>query len=207
MGKQKQPIVIIGEGPTEFYYFNSLKDRFRGLQIEPTIPKHSNLKELEAKIAECIAKGYAKIYCVVDMDNKVEGSEREQYLRLKSRYAQPISKPKRGIYCEVKFFETHRCTELFFLYYFAYTSKPYASQELLLRELQDYCHYEKRLEFFRKCKGLHSYFEKMQGNLDNAISHANRSCLAVEVGERQYTYSQLGEMIETIMEERRESGK
>lgn len=52
MGKQRQTALILGEGPTEFFYFKSLCDVFKRLTIKPDYPKHTNIKELEAKIAE-----------------------------------------------------------------------------------------------------------------------------------------------------------
>ena len=118
MARQRNTILILGEGPTEFYYFKSLGDVFRGLTVKPDYPKHTNLNELKAKIAEGIREGYSHIFCVVDMDTKCNDAERKQYQQLKDRYAKPVDKPSKGIHCEVRFFETHRCTELFFLYYF-----------------------------------------------------------------------------------------
>lgn len=41
------------------------------------------------------------------------------------------------------FFETHLCTELFFLYHFRYTSKMYHEQELLLKNLNQCREYRK----------------------------------------------------------------
>lgn len=200
MGKQKQPIMIIGEGITEFYYFNSLKDRFRDIQIEPTFPKHStSIKELGNKIEEGIVNGYAKIYCVIDMDNKEKDKEKVQYLNLKQKYSKPIDKPKKGIHCEIKFFETHRCTELFFLYYFAYTSKPYENQEDLIKDINTYCEYKKEMAFFKKGKGLHSYLEKKGGSIDTAMANAERSCKEKTQTERNYTYTELGEMINCLI--------
>jgi hypothetical protein len=117
MGKLSQTMVIIGEGPTEYYYFNSLKDRFRGIQFEPKMPKHTSMREL---------------------------------------------------------------------------------QELLIKELNTHCFYEKRIEFFRKSKVLHSYFEKNNGSLDKAIANALRSCSDVEKGNRDYTFSQLGKLIHAL---------
>lgn len=55
--------------------------------------------------------GYSYIFCIIDMDTKENDPERTQYLKLKTKYAKPISKPKKGIHCNVEFFETHRCTE------------------------------------------------------------------------------------------------
>lgn len=50
MGKLKHSILILGEGPTEFYYFNSLRDVVKGLTVKPDYPKHTSIKELEEKI-------------------------------------------------------------------------------------------------------------------------------------------------------------
>ena len=135
MGKLRQTALIWGEGPTEFFYFKSLCDVFKRVTIKPDYPKHTNLKELEAKIEEGIALGYNHIFCIIDMDTKDKEPEHSQYQKLKARYANPINKPRKGIYCEVEFFETHRCTELFFLYYFRYTSRPYEDQESLQKDL------------------------------------------------------------------------
>lgn len=35
MGRQHKTTLILGEGPTEFYYFKSLSDVFKGLTIKP----------------------------------------------------------------------------------------------------------------------------------------------------------------------------
>lgn len=163
MGKLRQTALVLGEGPTEFFYFKSLCDVFKRLTIKPDYPKHTNLKELEAKITEGIALGYNNIFCIIDMDTKDREPERTQYERLKAKYAKPVNKPKKGIFCRVEFFETHRCTELFFLYYFRYTSRPYEGQEALLKDLNQCVEYRKSTDFFLKCKGLHGYFERNGG--------------------------------------------
>ena len=43
MGKQRQTALILGEGPTEFFYFKSLCDVFKRLTIKPDYPKHTNI--------------------------------------------------------------------------------------------------------------------------------------------------------------------
>ena len=173
MGKLRQTALVLGEGPTEFYYFKSLCDVFKRLTIKPDSPKHTNLAELDSKIKEGVDSGNNRIFCIIDMDTKDKEPELSQFQKLKKKYAEPISKPKKGIYCKVEFFETHRCTELFFLYYFRYTSRPYENQEQLLNDLNQCVVYKKANEFFRK--GLHSYFERNNGSLDNAVANAERS--------------------------------
>ena len=196
MGKQRNTILVLGEGPTEFYYLKSLSDVYKGLTIKPDYPKHTNLTELEAKIEEGVRLGYRYIFCVIDMDNKGEEPERTRYKKLKRKYVNPVRKPKYGIYSEVFFFETHLCTELFFKYYFSYTSRSYKDQPELLADLNQHCEYQKTEEFFKKCKGLHSYFEKHGGILTQAIANANRSIEEKKRDTRDYTYSELGQMFE-----------
>ena len=198
MGKLRQATLILGEGPTEFFFFKSLCDVFKRLTIKPDYPKHTNLKDLEAKIAEGVAMGYNHIFCIIDMDTKNEEPERSQYQKLRAKYAKPINKPKKGIFCEVEFFETHRCTELFFLYYFHYKARPYDTQEALLKDLNRCVEYHKTIEFFVKCRGLHSYFERNGGSLDAAITNADRSMLEKQSTGRDYSYSELGKLMRLL---------
>lgn len=198
MGKLRQATLILGEGPTEFFYFKSLCDVFKRLTIKPDYPKHTSIKELDLKIAEGMAMGYSHIFCVIDMDTKNIEPERSQYQKLKAKYAKPINKPKKGIYCKVEFFETHRCTELFFLYYFRYTSRSYEEQESLIKDLNKFVEYQKTTDFFIKSKGLHSYFERHGGNLVQAIANANRSMDEKLSSGRDYTYSELGRLMREL---------
>ena len=200
MGKQRQTALVLGEGPTEFFYFKSLCDVVKRLTIKPDYPKHTNLKELEAKIEEGIAMGYSHFFCIIDMDTKDKEPELSQYKRLKAKYAQPVNKPKKGIYCKVEFFETHRCTELFFLYYFRYTSRPYEEQDALLKDLNQCVEYQKTIDFFIKSKGLHSYFERNGGSLVSATANANHSMEEKHTNGRDYTYSELGKLIKRLEE-------
>lgn len=198
MGKQRQTALILGEGPTEFYYFKSLCDVYKNITIKPDYPKHTSIKELELKIEEGVTMGYDHIFCIIDMDTKDKEPERTQYAKLKAKYAKPINKPKKGIYCEVEFFETHLCTELFFLYYFRYTSRPYADQEALIKDLNRDVAYQKTTDFFIKCKGLHSYFERNGGSMATAISNADQSMDEKKASEKDYTFSELGRLIEEL---------
>ena len=198
MGKLRQTALILGEGPTEFFYFKSLCDIFKNLTIKPDYPKHTSMKELEAKIADGVAMGYSHIFCIVDMDTKDVEPERSQYQKLKMKYAKPVAKPNKGIHCKVEFFETHRCTELFFLYYFRYTSRLYETQEPLLKDLNQCIAYQKTADFFIKTKGLHGYFERNGGSLEKAVANANRSMEEKQKNARDYTYSELGRLISAL---------
>ena len=132
MGQQRKTTIIIGEGPTEFYYLNSLKDRFRVLQhIKPDSPKNTSLRELQRSIESSIQMGYSQVFCLIDMDTKKKDAKSmAEYQRLKKKYHNAhIIKKRSGIDCQIRFYETERCTELFFVYYFKYTTQKFQTSD------------------------------------------------------------------------------
>ena len=58
--------------------------------------------------------------------------------------------------------------------------------------------YKKTIDFFIKTKGLHSYFERNGGSLEKAVTNANRSMEEKQADGRDYTYSELGRLIEAL---------
>ena len=193
----KNSFIIIGEGPTEYFFLNSLKDEFRSLQnIDPRYPKHTSIKELEQKIKDAIENNYNHIYCMIDLDNKKEGKNKTDYINLKNKYhGKHIFRPKKGIDCRIEFFETERCTELFFLYYFKYTTKLYNHSNEVEADLSKECGYMKTTEFFRK-HPLHQFFTQQGGSIYDAISNAEKSMDTAE--DRGYTFSELGRMFKML---------
>lgn len=200
MGKQRNTTIIIGEGPTEFYYLNSLKDEFRILQhIKPDSPKNTSLRELQRSIENSIQMGYSQVFCLIDMDTKKKDAKSmAEYQRLKKKYHNAhIVKKRSGIDCQIRFYETERCTELFFIYYFKYTTQKFQTSEDVEVLLNKICGYDKTLKFFRG-HPLHQFFEKQGGNFVNAIANANRSLVDVRNGNRDYTYSEIGSMFNDL---------
>lgn len=200
MGKQRNTTIIIGEGPTEFYYLNSLKDEFRILQhIKPDSPKNTSLRELQRSIESSIQMGYSQVFCLIDMDTKKKDAKSmAEYQRLKKKYHNAhIIKKRSGIDCQIRFYETERCTELFFVYYFKYTTQKFQTSDDVESLLNKICGYDKTLKFFRG-HPLHQFFEKQGGNFVNAIANANRSLFDVRNGNRDYTYSEIGSMFNDL---------
>ncbi len=197
---KRQTTVIIGEGPTEFFYLNSLKDEFRQLQsIKPDTPKNTSLRELERSIESAISMGYNRIFCLIDMDNKnKDATSHTDYVNLKRKYhGKKVANEKKGINYEVRFFETDRCTELFFLYYFRYAGQNYNDSKCIEDELCRICGYEKTQRFF-KAHPLHQFFQKKGGQLAKAIENALKSEKSVNNGERDHTYSEIGSMFKEL---------
>jgi len=50
IGRLHKTTLTLGEGPTEFFYFKSLNDVFKGVTIKSDYPKKTNTKRLEFKI-------------------------------------------------------------------------------------------------------------------------------------------------------------
>ena len=88
--------------------------------------------------------------------------------------------------------------ELFFFYYFQYSSRQYENQESLIKDLNKCVKYEKAEKFFRKNEGLHSYFERNGGSLKKAIANAEKSMKEKEKNDRDYTYSELGRLMKAL---------
>lgn len=205
MGNIQQTTLVLGEGITEFYFLNSLKDDYKILKsIKPDYPKNSNLEELECEIEKAI-RDYQRVFCVIDMDNKKEGEEHRKYMELKKKYHQKhFVDDQKGVDCIVRFYETDRCTELFFLYYFSYTTKSFFSYDDVEKALHKFCEYEKRIKFFQK-HPLHPYFKKMGGSMDNAIKNAQQSKKYKDKTDSDCSYSELGEMFDELINGKEEA--
>lgn len=171
-------IAVIGEGPTEQYYLLSIQ----GLMPANVYPKvvKDGMAYLTAKIEECIADGYDKIYCLIDMDNKSGKKEKAEYNAFLKRYSgKKIHNKQTGEETEIIIIENHPCMEIWFYYYFRLTTGLYSSYENinpLKPELRKFLpEYEKRIEFFKKCGGLHQYLTTKGGSIENAIKNSEIS--------------------------------
>jgi hypothetical protein len=199
MGSIRQTTLILGEGITEFFFLHSLKDDYSELKsVKPDYPKNTNLEELEIEIQKAI-RDFNRVFCIIDMDNKQDGKERQKYLELKKKYHNKhFEEEKKGIDCLVRFFETDRCTELFFLYYFSYTTKKFQSYDALEKELNTHCKYEKTIKFC-KAHPLHPYFKKKGGSLDTAIKNAKKSRKYKNETNSDISFSELGDMFDELI--------
>ncbi|MDE5881189.1 MAG: RloB family protein [Muribaculaceae bacterium] len=176
--KQGSGIAVIGEGPTEQYYLLSIQGLLP-VNVFPKVVKEG-MDYLIARVEECIAEGYDKIYCLIDMDNKSGQKAKADYTNFLRQYSgkQFKNRQSRG-YTEVIVIENHPCLEIWFYYYFRLTTGLYSSYEgvnplkpALRRFLSEY---EKRIEFFKKCGGLHQYIVSKGGSIDTAIHNSELS--------------------------------
>lgn len=196
MGKMKEIIAVIGEGPTEYHYIASIRDvtLLKPKPINP--PTNSSIKELENKIKDCISKGYSKVFCLIDMDNKINDgigdhiANRERYLKLKAKYQ---NNKKNDV--AIRMIESYPCTELFFLFYFQYTTAS-QTNEGLKRLLHDKFGYDVSGRYFRH--SLHNEMSCRGGDLRRAIKNAQKSVQNRDYDNIHCVYTEIGELFDEL---------
>lgn len=161
------------------------------------------MAELERRIEQCIDDGYYLVFCLIDMDNKKEGRNRDNYLKLKTKYHQKtIVRKRQGTESTIRFFENERCLEIWFLYHFKYTTQQFSSSGELAKEMERICKYEKTEDFLsRKCKGLHNFLLANGGDFEQAIANAEKSILSKNREAREHTYSEMASFFHEVMKE------
>lgn len=176
--RQGAGIAVIGEGPTEQYYLLSIQGLLP-VNVYPKVVK-DGMDYLISRIEECIAEGYDKIYCLIDMDNKSGKKNKSAYENFLRQYSGKQFKNRQtGGYTEVIVIENRPCLEIWFYYYFRLTTGLYSSYENvnpLKPELREFLpEYEKKIEFFKKCGGLHQYLTSKGGSIETAMKNSELS--------------------------------
>lgn len=200
MARKRLTVAVIGEGITEKYYIQSLQDI---LEIKPTPikPKNSTLKEMEISIKDCIRKGYSKIFCLIDKDNKINDGNPDhdrnaaEYARLKKQYHNKLHKCPDGGVTKIVMIESYPATEIFFLYYFGYTSAHYTNQQLkhILNKKFGYLTEERYLIKH----SLHDTLVESGGSLETAISASAQSIMNID-RELGTSFSEISILIQDL---------
>ena len=175
-------IAIIGEGETEWFYFDSLRIACRyPFKVAPDFPQHSDINHILKLVESYLNKQYDYIVCLFDMDR----------LYSKKKYAG-----------KVMFVETNPCTEFWFLLHFLpnVACRRYESYEQLLPELQKYMPgYEKTKRYFIRTN-LYKYLTEI-GDLERAMSNSEKLCqLCKESPEDLKAYSEVHKVIRLLNE-------
>jgi hypothetical protein len=191
-------IAIIGEGETEWFYFDSLRvARHYPFKVAPDFPQHSDIHHILKLVEAYLTKQYDYIICLFDMDRLLQfPSEMQRYQSAKKRYAAAKYRSR------VKFIETNPCTEFWFLLHFLPQGvcRHYTSYEQLLPELQKYMPgYEKTKRYFIQTN-LYKYLTE-NGDLTQAMLHAEKLCqLCQATPEDVQAYSEIHRVIELLNE-------
>ena len=187
----KKSIAIIGEGETEWWYFDTLRIACRyKFKVAPDFPQHSDSPHMAKLAEEYVKRDTDYVVCLVDMDRLLRvPAEMATYQQLKKK------SPSNVIWIE-----TNPCTEFWFLLHFLpqLTTKHYETYEDVLPDLQQYMPgYEKTARYFKK-NNLYKYLTE-NGDLQRAISYAEElSRLSEASPEDKIAYSQMHLVFELI---------
>ncbi len=187
----KKSIAIIGEGETEWWYFDSLRIACRHkFKVAPDFPQHSDVPHMAKLADEYVKRDTDYVVCLVDMDRLLRvPAEMATYQQLKK-------KSRRNVI----WIETNPCTEFWFLLHFLpqISTKRYETCEDVLPDLQRYMPgYEKTARYFKK-NNLYKYLTE-QGDLQRAIGYAKElSRLSEASPEDKIAYSQMHLVFELI---------
>ena len=197
MGKVvKKSIAIIGEGDTEWFYFDSLRIARRfPFKVAPDFPRHSDIHHMLKLVDSYINEQYDYIVCLFDMDRLYSHSkEMQMYQKAKIKYS------KKKYSDRVLFIETNPCTEFWFLLHFLpnVVIRNYDSCEQLLPELQRYMPgYEKTKHYFTRTN-LYQYLTE-NGDLKRSMENSEKLCqLCKESTEDMKAYSEIHRVIELL---------
>lgn len=184
-------IAVIGEGETEWFYFDSLRVSCRfPFKIAPDMPQHSDIPHMAKMAEQYVARDYDIVVCMVDMDRLLaNNTEQETYRRIKAQSSSNIY-----------WIETNPCTEFWFLLHFLpeMAVKHYRTCDDVVEELQKYMPgYEKTRRYFRKTR-LYEYLRD-NGNIDRAISYsAQLARLAESSPADRIAYSQMHRVLSLL---------
>ena len=191
-GAVNKSIAIIGEGETEWFYFDSLRIANRyPFKLMPGLPSHSDIGHILSLADRYIRERFDYVVCLIDMDRmKQIPAEMAKYQSAKR------SKQYKGVW----FIESHPCTEFWFLLHFLpdLSKRKYNSCDELLPELQKYMPgYEKTKKYFRKTN-LYCYLQK-HGDIGRAVKNGKLlSELSKSNPEDEICYSEVYKVIELI---------
>ena len=181
-------IAIIGEGETEWFYFESLRVACRyPFKIAPDMPQHSDIPHMSKMAEQYIAKDYDTVICLVDMDRLLANKkELDTYRRIKDSSSRKII-----------WVETNPCTEFWFLLHFIpdLAVRHYQTCDEVMAELQKYMPgYEKTRRYFRKTQ-LYEYL-RTNGDINRAMRYAEQlSSLSESSPEDKIAYSQINNVL------------
>lgn len=184
-------IAIIGEGETEWFYFDSLRIACRyPFKVAPDMPQHSDIPHMAKMAEQYVVKDYDVVVCLVDMDRLLSiPKELETYRQIKVKSS-----------ANIMWVETNPCTEFWFLLHFIpdMAVKHYETCEEVIADLQKYMPgYEKTIRYFRKTK-IYDYLCS-NGDLNRAMKYADKlSELSESSPEDKIAYSQIHRVLKLL---------
>lgn len=189
-------LLIVGEGKTEFNYFNDLKRCFRhmGINIILEKPKGSAPKTVVESVVNYANKneGIDHVFCIIDRDEHPSYSDAVDRLRNYQSPRMAKSKPK------FKTISSFPCFEIWPLLHFVFSSKSYSKSgnksagDHVVTDLQEH--------FPEYSKNMSDLFSKLRSRLRSAIQNAKRLLEHNQKVGSKNPSTQMHELIDFIFE-------
>lgn len=195
--KKRTSIAIIGEGETEWFYFESLRVAKRyPFKVAPTLAQHADIGHMVKLVEYFVNEDFDYVFCLLDMDRLLRvPKEMQVYQKAKRKF----SKNKET---KVRFIETNPCTEFWFLLHFlpGLTSKNYSTYEDVVSDLKRYLPgYEKTKRYLGR-NNLYQFLCK-EGDLSRAMKNSEvLRKLSIENPEDYRSYSEIHEILKALDE-------
>ncbi|MDC7249846.1 MAG: RloB family protein [Sphaerochaetaceae bacterium] len=158
-------IAIVGEGPTEWAYFDHIRvSRRYSFVLKPELPKHSDYKTVFKKGKELASKGYDLVFCVVDMDTIIKYRILNEFNKVCKSLPKKVV-PITSMPCIEFWFYLHMLEKPLFRLYNSYDD----FYSTLIKKIPDY---EKTRKYFEQSK----IFSRIEANsgLNKAINNSNQ---------------------------------
>jgi hypothetical protein len=191
-GAVTKSIAIIGEGETEWFYFDSLRIAQRyPFRLVPGMPSHSDIGHILFLAEKYLAEKFDYVVCLIDMD---------RIKQVPSEWRKYQSEKRKRKFRDIWFIETHPCTEYWFLLHFLpnLSTRIFSSYVELLPDLQKYMPgYEKTKKYFNRTN-LFCYLQKY-GDINRAVENGKiLSKLRKDNPEDEISYSEIYKVIELL---------
>lgn len=195
--KKRLSIAIIGEGETEWFYFESLRVAKRyPFKVAPALAQHADIGHMVKLVEYFVKEGFDQVFCLLDMDRLLRVSKEMQVYKNANR---KFSKNKDT---KVIFIETNPCTEFWFLLHFlpGLTSKNYSTYEDVVLDLRRYLPgYEKTKRYLGR-NNLYQFLCK-EGDLSKAMQNSETlRKLSMDNPEDYRSYSEIHEVLKALDE-------
>lgn len=183
----KKSIAIVGEGQTEYYYFDSLRrDKNYHFAIKPDYPRKgdTDIASLEQKAISLKREGNDYVFCLVDMDRIIANDKEAR------AYTKIINKNKKRAVCDqVIYIESNPSTETWFWSYFnnKHLKRCYHNSKEVINEIKIYLpNYEKKKKYLasRLYKELNC-----KGNLEVALNSSKELSDSHEIAKKNHEYN------------------
>lgn len=193
----RKSYAIVGEGITEFFYFdgfrNSEKELLKrhNITLKPDKPKHPDYSDIIAKAKSLLTKEFDVVFCLIDMDYiNADNTRKQAYSKEKVACVKAY---KNAIY----FVESNPAFEFWLLLHFICTDRQFRNCSEVIAELKKEGRiesYEKSIEYFTK----NNLYAQLREKLETAVSNARG--LSSDANNLHTPYSRVFEVFKELMQ-------